>query len=423
MGPQSVTQPSELLLLTPSATLGKEVSQALFRRLGIRTSLAGSLDAALSLLEQYPLHHFLCVVDLEGPAPIRDLLDPIQAHGIPILALLPDLHPEKRITLLEMKVYDYLQKSTSLLIDWLVASIRAFQSNSDVFLLIVEPNVRRLQHLQSLLRPKRFHLLGATSAREAMELLQQHPGIQGAILSWHAGDMDGPTLCHSLRKKMPERNLFLIGITSRDHPLLSACFLKSGADDFLMWPVESEEISCRIDRCLGHLQKEQSGGTDTLRDHVTGLANRRFAMESGMQLFASARRSQIGLGLCLLEIDRFQVIHELYGLKAGDRVMQRVAELIRRHFRDTDLVARFSENLFLVFLVNMLPEKAEEHLLLLNQFLTREEIPLEGRTVQITASLGASFLPVNSLEELFDRAETLLKEAKRRGGNQVQLEW
>lgn len=83
-------------------------------------------------------------------------------------------------------------------------------------------------------------------------------------------------------------------------------------------------------------------------DALTGLANRRHAMEVLQTMAVRARRKAEPLGVIMLDIDAFKKVNDLHGHPVGDLVLQAVAQVLQASARDYDLVARLGGEEFLV---------------------------------------------------------------------------
>ena len=96
----------------------------------------------------------------------------------------------------------------------------------------------------------------------------------------------------------------------------------------------------------------------SLRDELTGLHNRRGFMTLAEELQKRAMRHQESFALLYLDLDGFKAVNDNLGHDAGDRVLQRVAELLRATVRDSDLVARLGGDEFVALLAEADGENA-----------------------------------------------------------------
>lgn len=156
-------------------------------------------------------------------------------------------------------------------------------------------------------------------------------------------------------------------------------------------------------------------------DKVTGIANRRQFDLSLVAEFKRAVRSNLGLGLVLVDVDHFQALNELHGRAAGDIVLRRVAQASRAVPRRAgDLVARYGGGQIAV----LLPLADDAGALCVAAQLREavRELGLSnegGERGRVTVSCGAAafagLLEVSSPQMLVQRAEQALFQAKQEG--------
>jgi len=162
-----------------------------------------------------------------------------------------------------------------------------------------------------------------------------------------------------------------------------------------------------------------------LRDPLTGIANRR-AFDARLQEEIDAATSSRPLCLALLDIDHFKRINDLFGHPVGDRVLTKIADILREFENDDTFVARFGGEEFAILMANTDVYKAHNRLIRLRwqisdtSFLSEED---HKRLGFITASFGQSCFRQNrTAQQLVEIADRNLYEAKRAGRNTVVTE-
>ncbi len=122
------------------------------------------------------------------------------------------------------------------------------------------------------------------------------------------------------------------------------------------------------------------------RDPLTGLANRDLATQRLDDVLSGASASLVGLLFC--DLDGFKAINDRLGHEAGDELLQQVANRLRKDLRETDLLARFGGDEFVMILgeAASLCDVKEIGRRLLISF--REPFTLDGERVTVTASIG-----------------------------------
>jgi diguanylate cyclase (GGDEF)-like protein len=109
---------------------------------------------------------------------------------------------------------------------------------------------------------------------------------------------------------------------------------------------------------LSRLSK-RANSTPTGGDNLTGVADRRSFVERLDSEWRAARAGQGSFGLLIVDVDAFGEINEMYGRKAGDRVLAEVAERIRLRVRRDDFVARVDADEFAVICKDVGPDGLE----------------------------------------------------------------
>lgn len=166
-------------------------------------------------------------------------------------------------------------------------------------------------------------------------------------------------------------------------------------------------------------EKHEALAHQAHHDPLTGLSNRiLFSAHLGRSL-ARAQRSGKGLALLFLDLDGFKAVNDTMGHAMGDILLQRVAERLRRHVRESDLVARMGGDEFTILLEDVhKPEDAEQVARNLLAALA-EPVKLDGQSMQIGGSIGISLYPEHTgdADTLLRYADDAMYQAKAQGKN------
>lgn len=150
-------------------------------------------------------------------------------------------------------------------------------------------------------------------------------------------------------------------------------------------------------------------------DGFTGLWNKQYSIATIRSILKQeAHRDH---ALLIMDVDHFKEINDTYGHAEGDRVLLTTTAHLVEAFRKDDVVGRFGGDEFIVFLRNIQGKRGLEQLRERVQGLTRMT---SGRHTT-TNSIGIACYPSDgaSFEELFERADQALYEAKKRRGMAV----
>ncbi|MBI5538371.1 MAG: diguanylate cyclase [Deltaproteobacteria bacterium] len=159
-----------------------------------------------------------------------------------------------------------------------------------------------------------------------------------------------------------------------------------------------------------------------LIDPLTALPNRRHLEAQLRHRLDELRRYDWPFGALLLDVDRFKQVNDGHGHGAGDDVLKMVGKTLTACTRGFDTVGRWGGDEFLAVLANVqqrdLEEVAERFRVLVSTACL--EAPDK---IQVTISIGAALaFPQDTVESLLGRADKMLYEAKRSGGNRVSME-
>jgi two-component system cell cycle response regulator len=161
-------------------------------------------------------------------------------------------------------------------------------------------------------------------------------------------------------------------------------------------------------------------------DPLTQLLNRRALTERITAEMERALRYDSTLALLMIDLDHFKRVNDTYGHLVGDDVLRDVAQLLSRTIRGSDIVARYGGEEFLVLLPETDEGGAERFAERLREAVEQHEFAKVSlaEVLKLTASVGVAVFPaarVESVEDLFQRADAALYRAKAEGRNQVRM--
>lgn len=154
-------------------------------------------------------------------------------------------------------------------------------------------------------------------------------------------------------------------------------------------------------------------------DALTGLPNRVLFDDRIAQTMAAAKRYDRGFAVMYLDLDKFKSVNDELGHSAGDMLLRLVADRLRRTLRESDTVARFGGDEFVVLqpIVTGPSDSSDMARKILNAMQSPFE--LNGECRQIYTSIGISIFPQDgtAVDVLMDNADKALYRAKRSGRN------
>src|SRR5213082_3238889 len=183
---------------------------------------------------------------------------------------------------------------------------------------------------------------------------------------------------------------------------------------------EINSFATRLDAAYKELESTNARLKETsFKDEVTGLYNRRFfslRLEEEMSRF---RRFNHPVSVVLLDIDGFKNVNDEFGHAVGDETLRDLGQILMKHSRGINVVARFGGDEFTILLVETPKAGAQLYAERIRQVVATFPFS-HGK--QVTASFGVASLPddeVASSDDLFRAADEALYAAKRAGKNQV----
>jgi len=254
--------------------------------------------------------------------------------------------------------------------------------------------------------------------------------------------LDGPELCHALRATEEGRrmHILLMGDECGEDQLMRA--YEASADGYAPSSISAQGLRIRLFAAQRLLQLQNNWEKDraqlrqiaaelavanrrlataALTDSLTGLSNRRSAMDQLQQIWSATTRSGMPLSLIVLDIDHFKQINDTYGHAVGDIVLRETAEALHTSARRGDNVSRIGGEEFLVICPNTDLKAATQAAERLRMALASNKIVIgrEEKTISITASFGIATKQTSTadVDALVNTADLALYAAKQEGRN------
>lgn len=154
-------------------------------------------------------------------------------------------------------------------------------------------------------------------------------------------------------------------------------------------------------------------------DELTGLLNRAALQHELARAIRRSNRHQRQFAVMFVDLDRFKHINDTLGHGVGDEMIKICGERFTALLRDTDVVARFGGDEFVLVLENLSGPKDAEVLAEKVLACCAEPFVIEGRELHVSASVGVSVYPENGAdaEALLKNADTAMYRAKEKGRN------
>jgi len=175
---------------------------------------------------------------------------------------------------------------------------------------------------------------------------------------------------------------------------------------------------------VANIRLREALRSQSIRDPLTGLYNRRYLEEMLERETRRAVRAEHGLGVLMLDLDHFKKFNDTYGHDAGDTVLRETAKFLLKSVRAEDIVCRFGGEEFIVILpvadLKVTQARAER----IRSRLRELQVLHQGQSLgMVTVSVGVADLPEHgtSPKALIEAADAALYRAKREGRDRVAL--
>lgn len=301
------------------------------------------------------------------------------------------------------------------------------------------PMDRRL--VSSMLADTGHHVRTAASGEEALRAAVQHaPHIM--VSDWMMPGMDGLELCRTLRRADHAGRIYVIMMTGNDGSQDLVTALENGADDFLPKPINRAVLLARLRAAERVVRLQESAEHDreqvrrmaadlavanrklnhlVRHDALTGMPNRRFAMERLTAEWQRAVRAGTPLLCMMVDIDHFKRVNDTWGHDTGDVVLRETAAVMKAALRQSDDLCRFGGEEFLAICPGADIETARVLGDRLRAAVARRRISSGSFHGSVTVSVGAAgYAPgIASIDELLKLADEALYAAKDAGRDRV----
>jgi len=158
-------------------------------------------------------------------------------------------------------------------------------------------------------------------------------------------------------------------------------------------------------------------------DPLTGLGNRRYAEMSIRARIDEVRRYGWRSGLLFIDIDHFKRVNDTYGHDVGDEVLKMVARTLANSVRPFDVVARWGGEEFVALILNMPKGALRSIANRCRALVEASSLPVGQDLVRVTISVGGALARADDIvARLVKRADRLMYESKRAGGNSITVD-
>lgn len=296
--------------------------------------------------------------------------------------------------------------------------------------LVVEDNLKDAHMITRHLNAMPLNCRIVQTGAEALKLIGDEK-IDLVLLDLMLPDLDGIEICKGIKGSEKTISVQVVIVTTFDDLKMKIRGIEVGADDFLVKPLNRDEIKARVSALLkkkAFMDRLHESANAALKaaiiDHMTGVYNHLYFKHFlGLEIKRSIRQEN-KMALLMIDVDNFKKFNDTHGHPAGDKALSGVAKILKDNVRDVDVVARYGGEEFAV----VLPyagwrsgRMVAERLLDITSKLRIAVAEYRADAASVTVSIGLAVFPDNgmSLESIISAADGALYNAKRQGKNKV----
>lgn len=399
-----------------------QIHKHLVQKAGFEPVLAETFAEVQALEGQFD-QFFCAIIDFSLPdASQGEAIPYLLEQKVPGIVMTGMIDDHTRNTILKLPVVDYITKESKQAYTYLQHLIEKLKVNHSIKVLVVDDSANSRNYLKRMLERHNYHVLLANCGAEAISTLEQNPDIKLVITDKEMPNMDGLALCNEIRSKYAKDEVSIIGVSGANNPALTAKFIKSGANDFLKKPFCPEEFYCRVLQNIEYIESIQTIRRQANTDYLTKLYNRRYFFENTIPKVQKLHSSGKEATLAMMDIDFFKSVNDTYGHDAGDLVLKSTAKLLEQYFGESYIAARIGGEEFCVYFDDSPLDEVKQKLNAFREEFAETEVIADSQKINCTVSIGVLSSLESNIDDLVNKADELLYEAKESGRNRVVSE-
>jgi two-component system, cell cycle response regulator len=304
-------------------------------------------------------------------------------------------------------------------------------SETEGRILLIDPRDASAERIIASCEGK-HSVVRVSDQQQAMDTVQAAPHpFELVIISFDNEHYDALRLCSHLKSTEATRQTPILVIVDPDNQPTLLRALDMGVNDYLMRPVDRQELKARITtqikrfRYTERLRASVKASIEmAITDPLTGLYNRRYLETHLNHLIDHYINRGKALSVVSVDVDFFKAINDTYGHDIGDKVLQELSVRLKANTRSVDLCCRVGGEEFIMVLPNTATELSSRIAERLRRAVSSRSFDCGlDQPVPVTVSVGVASLngADDTLEKLLKRADLALYSAKREGRNRVVI--
>jgi diguanylate cyclase (GGDEF)-like protein/PAS domain S-box-containing protein len=187
---------------------------------------------------------------------------------------------------------------------------------------------------------------------------------------------------------------------------------------------QATAVGERISLAIANLKLREALRSQSIRDPLTGLFNRRYMEETLERELSRATRHELPVGLLMCDIDHFKRFNDTFGHQAGDALLRALGDFLLQRTRGQDVPCRLGGEEFAIILAGANLDAGRQRAEMLREEVKALIVQHAGQLLgKITLSVGVAAFPESgkTAEQLLQAADSALYRAKSEGRDRVVL--
>lgn len=286
------------------------------------------------------------------------------------------------------------------------------------WIIIVDDDTVNLKMAGTTLSRHGMRVTAIKTGEAFLKFIRENGTPDIILLDIRMPGMDGfETLIHlrEIEKELGYKETPVIFLTADEDKSHEIRGFQMGVSDFIHKPFDPDVLVQRISSIVHRDRELHIVEEKATHDLLTGFYNKESVKEEISGLIAKEAGA-----FCMIDLDAFKLVNDIYGHEMGDRMLSTFADIVRDNITDGSVAGRIGGDEFVLFGVNMQRESdVAEFTETLNLEIRKAALHLMGDEVQIPlgASVGAVQVPGHGTdyEELFNKADKALLMVKNNG--------
>ncbi len=283
--------------------------------------------------------------------------------------------------------------------------------------LAVDDSRAQAKYMENVLEKAGMRSRVLTDPMEVINALEDFsPEI--IILDMYMPGCTGMEIAKVIRQQDQLHSVPIIYLSAEEDVSKQLHAMSMGGDDFLTKPIDPKHLIATLHN---RGRRARSLLALMIRDSLTGLYNHTHSLHLLENEIGRARQHGHALTYAMLDIDYFKKVNDTYGHPIGDRVLRSLSLFLKQRLRKTDHIGRYGGEEFAIILPETTLSDARNVMNEIREKFSELQQPAAGTDFTVTFSCGLAAWEGESPQELCEKADRVLYEAKKAGRNRVNV--